>query len=114
MLGVRAHKKDLVKFKILTLVVAALAGCYFGLFSCGGYIWHKHVAVAVLALMAVASLARAKARSGGLALNLAYVLSIPAVFVLMQAASAPFYPSPPASGSEYVQGVLRALEFGPC
>ena len=103
-----------MKLKIVTLTITTFAGIYFGLFSCGGYAWHKQAAIAVIALLALASLAPANTRSSVLTLNVAFVLSIPAAFVLAQAAASPFYPSPPASGSEYVQGVLRALELGPC
>lgn len=94
--------------------VAVLGGVFFGLFSCGGYAWHKEaffwLLVAVITIAALFPLHRKQPVLS----RVAVVLGVPVLFLIVQTATAPFYPAPPASWSEFLQAFISTLERGPC
>jgi hypothetical protein len=99
---------------VTALVVAAIGGIFFGLFSCGGYSWHHElfmaivVPVTLIAILAPGTILRSWQR------RVIFPFALIITYVLFQAASAPFYPATPDSVTQYFKESLRTLEFGPC
>jgi hypothetical protein len=84
----------------------------FGLFSCGGYAWHWHAFLGVGAVMLIwAAVTPMKATAWH---RLWPLVTAPVVFVLVQAAAAPFYPDAPQSVSEYGSRFAGAIQHGAC
>jgi len=96
------------------LGMCMLGAVYFGLASCGGLAWHKdafHMAATALYVLALA-LPSSVLPSWKAKLSFAIVL--PAGYVLLESAVAPFYPAAPSSLGEYFALLFQAAEFGPC
>ncbi len=91
-----------------------LGAFYFGIASCGGYVWHKEAFRGVSITLYVAALACPKSLLPSIGRKVAFAIGLPLLFVLVESATAPFYPGPPSSLVEYGAIFLRALEFGPC
>lgn len=94
--------------------VAVLGGVFLGLFSCGGYAWHKEalfwLLVGAIAIAALVPLHRKRPVLS----RVAVVLGVPALFLTVQAATAPLYPALPASWSEFSRVFMSTLEHSPC
>jgi hypothetical protein len=87
------------------------SGVWLGLFSCGGYRWHKDLAeyslVAFCLAIAVFA-ARAKAPS-----RLLPAVGLVPAFLLSRSVAAPFYLGFSSLG-EYAEHVSYVLRHGPC
>lgn len=96
------------------VAVVVLGAVYFGIASCGGYVWHKELfrffaaAVAVIAAIAPSRALRSRGQKA------AFLGVLASGYFILEAAAAPFYPTPPQSLSEYSRLFLRALGFGSC
>jgi hypothetical protein len=99
---------------IAALLLAVLGGIYFGLFSCGGYAWHKPAFFAALAAATLTALLVPLQRTRPVANRFGTVVAIGVAFLLTQAIAAPFYPAPPTSWAEFMRIFLHTLEQGPC
>jgi hypothetical protein len=98
-----------------SVVIAILGGVFLGLFSCGGYVWHKQaIAAAIVLLTLAALLARFATRGFALWRSGAFVAIVVGGFFVSEATAAPFYPAPPESLSEFWQSFVRTLQYGPC
>ena len=91
--------------------VGAIGGAYFGLLSCGGYAWHRHVFLGVLAVVCGITFTMAR---GSLPIRVALLLLVGVAYFLAQAALAPLYLGIPESFGAYMRQFLRTLEQGPC
>ena len=103
---------DLLSFG--ALIIAFLGGLFFGLFSCGGYAWHHQLFLGVVILFTGLGLALPRNFLPKLFWRLSFPLFVLAVYIFSQAAISPFYSAAPANFTSYLQGVVQALEFGPC
>lgn len=92
--------------------LAVLGGLYSGLFSCGGHVWawDAYLVVATASAVAVATVRR----QAPVVPRLGVVGLAIVVFVLVQAAAGPFYPSAPSSLTDYGVGFIRVLRSGAC
>jgi hypothetical protein len=99
---------------IAALLLAVLGGVYFGLFSCGGYAWHKPAFFVALVATTLAALLVPLQRPRPVASRLGIVVAVGVAFLLTQAIAAPFYPAPPASWGDFMRVFLHTLEQGPC
>lgn len=96
------------------VAIAVLGGVFFGLFSCGGYAWHKEAFFWLLvAAVAIATLFPLQ-RGLPVLWRVVIVLGVPVLFLAVRAATAPFYPVPPTSWSEFLQVFISTFEHGPC
>lgn len=99
---------------VVALLVAATGGIFFGLFSCGGYVWHGQlfmsivVPVTLIAVLVPGTFLRSWQR------RVLFPFAVLITYILFQAASGPFWPAPPESAAQYFDGFLKTLEFGPC
>ena len=114
---------------ILLAINAALAVCagvFFGLFSCGGYAWHKTIyfflqILASLAWVVFAVIIYRETTENQKRIVLTVttcLLFFPCIYLLFYvvlSATAPFYPSSPASFAEWWHGFVSSFQTGsPC
>jgi hypothetical protein len=95
-------------------LVAVAGGVFFGLFSCGGYLWHRHVFWILLALPVIGATALPPTLLRPWPRRLAFVVSILAAFVTTRAVVSAFYPVAPTSWAEFAHAVWSGLVDGPC
>ena len=99
---------------IAAAALAAVGGVFFGLFSCGGYAWHRHLFWALLTpclvftAMAPAPVLRPASR------RLTLIVCVLAGFVVIRGAASTFYPGSPASLMDFVRGTWLGITTGPC
>ncbi len=94
------------------LVVAG--AIYFGLFSCGGYAWHKSVFGVIALGVCVAAVAVPSRLLLSVRRKVLFLLLLGAGYFAIESAVAPFYPSAPESLAQYIQAFLHSAQVGPC
>ena len=99
---------------IAALVLAVAGGIYFGIASCGGYVWHKQAYFAALVVVSLGGLAVPLSQSHRLLSRALLIVGVVVGYFLSQAIAAPFYPSVPESWSMFISAFLRVLVSGPC
>jgi hypothetical protein len=99
---------------VVAIIFAAIGGIYFGLFSCGGYAWHFKLFVLLLALITLLAVLFPGAFLRSWQRRIIFPLAVIFTYVLLQAVTAPFYPSSPSDIAKYVESFVHTLEFGPC
>lgn len=99
---------------VLSACVVVSGAAYFGLASCGGYGWHRGFFLAASVVLCSSALAMPGTPLASLKTKAAFAIGMPAIFVLLESAIAPFYPSAPESLLQYGKQFIEALEFGPC
>jgi hypothetical protein len=87
---------------------------YFGIASCGGYVWHKEFFRASTVLLYVSALVLPSAPLASFKKKALFAAGLPLAYALLESAIAPFYPGPPDSLGDYGELFLSSLEFGPC
>ncbi len=112
------------KKAIITLIpiFIAMAGViYFGLFSCGGYVWHKSLySFALISTIIICSIIlwkkadKAKSRGKLIATLTIWIILVWATYTTCEAAAASFYPDSPTSFSDFWSRFLICLKNGPC
>jgi len=112
------------KKEITTLIPVAIAvvgGIYFGLFSCGGYAWHKSLYNFVLmATIVICSIIlwkkadKSKGRGKLIATLTIWIILVCATYTTCEAAAAAFYPDSPTSLTDFWSRFLIGLKNGPC
>ena len=103
--------------KATTLIgyaIAILGGIWFGLFSCGGYAWHKWTFWYSLCAIAVVLLFFPIRPLPVTLRRIPAALGLFVVAFLVRSLVAAFYPGPPDSISSYISSVWLALTYGPC
>lgn len=98
---------------IAALFLGVIGGVYFGLFSCGGYAWHKQAFLTVFfgALLLGTALPPYSVRRIGVRV-LAF-LGIVTAFAVTEATTACFYPDSPTSWIQFRGEFIYHLENGP-
>ena len=102
--------KALVVFAFL---IAVLGGIWFGVFSCGGYVWHRQLMHWTLGALAVSLLLYPPRLAAPLTRRVLLALGLVGAFFLARALAAPLYPAFPGFG-DYFRQVGLALFTGPC
>jgi hypothetical protein len=99
---------------VVTAVWVVFGGLFFGLFSCGGYVWHREFFYTVLLVLSVVIIAApSKALQRPHHKMIAVVLLFVS-FLTVQAVASTFYPGPPRSISEFSKEFIAGLIYGPC
>jgi len=99
---------------LLCLGSVLLGALYFGIASCGGYIWHRHAFVGFSVGMAIMAVAGSSTILPSLKVKIGFLIALPLLYVFVESAVAPFYPGPPSSPSEYWAAFTQAVQYGPC
>ncbi len=97
-----------------TITVASLGGIYFGLFSCGGYVWHKQLFSVVFTVLLFLFVVFPPHKLKRINKRLPLFLLLIALFFVVRAAASAYYPAPPESIAEFFNEFLRGLIYGPC
>jgi hypothetical protein len=90
---------------IAALAFACLGGIYFGLFSCGGYVWHRPLYFGLLAAITLVALVVPSRRTRPILERIGVVAGISVAFFFTEALAAPFYPATPESWSEFMRSL---------
>lgn len=101
-------------FAIAALAIASLGGVFFGLASCGGYIWHGQFFFGLLSVLVLIAVLSPSRLLGSWPRRLLFPFLVLTTYVLVEATAAPFYPSAPESASEFVRVFKRTIIDGPC
>lgn len=101
-------------FAWIAVATSVIGGAYWGLFSCGAYVWHFRLYVGMA--IAVTGLAILLPSRTGPSLTRATALPliVLASFAMSEALVSPFYADSPDTLSEYGRLVLLTLRTGPC
>ena len=98
----------------LALLVAILGGIFFGLFSCGGYSWHRTAFYAFLGICTATALCFPASPGRPLMARIGLVLLIFLGYFTSRAVAAAFYPSAPGSWSEFFSRFASSWFYGAC
>ena len=100
---------------IILLALLLVAGAIFlGLFSCGGYIWHRQVIYSlILVLLALCMFKPIQSLRGKWQRGLIPIASL-ILFLFIRASASAFYPAAPDSIASFLQSFWVGLVHGPC
>ncbi len=99
---------------ITTVIFICISGVFFGLFSCGGYIWHSQLFYVVAIVLLLITLAYPANFINKWYKKLSLIFLLPVIYLLFQASSGAFYPSSPNSLIEFMQLFWQGLLYGVC
>ena len=97
-----------------TILLAVAGGTFLGLFSCGGYLWHRQLFDFLILAGVVISLVMPPRWMRNLPRKVGFVATVLILFVVVQALASSFYPSAPADARALWHGFLAGLNTGPC
>jgi len=95
-------------------VLAVWGGVFFGLFSCGGYVWHWQLFEALLGVAMIATVVAPPWQLRSWPRRGVFVLALACGFVLTRAVASCFYPATPTSFGEFGRDVIHGLLRTPC
>lgn len=99
---------------ILCCVLVLTGAVFFGFGSCGGYAWHKDVFRVACFSAWMVTLLLPSSLLASWQKRLAFTLTLPVVYLLVEAVASTFYPASPTSILEFGGSLLRAIVHGPC
>ncbi len=99
---------------LLSLAMAISGGVFFGLFSCGGYVWHIQAYWAAALLFITLSITVKNQLLNSIFAKLSFPVVFIILFWVVQSVAATFYPAAPESIAEFIRSLLLTLEYGPC
>lgn len=99
---------------VVAIIFAAIGGIYFGFFSCGGHAWHLKLFLSMMAIITLLSVLFPGALLRSWQRRMIFPLTAILTFILLQAVTAPFYPSSPSGMEKYFETFIHTLEFGSC
>lgn len=99
---------------ITTAIFVSLGGVYFGLFSCGSYIWHSQLFYVVVTVLLLATLTYPANFIDNWYKKLIFLILLAAIYFVFEASSGAFYPTPANSLVEFVQLFWQGLVYGQC
>ena len=85
------------------LIASVFGGTYFGLFSCGGYVWQEKACFASITLLTIGAVVVPNSYLSPLWKRVAFPIVIFAIFQFSQSVAATFYPEPPSSVESFVR-----------
>ena len=97
-----------------TAIFSIAGGVYFGLFSCGGYVWHRQLFNSVFLVLLFAIIALPPRNSKTVRFKFTAVIVIVLCFVVVRAAASTFYPAAPESIGEFLGDFVLGVKHGPC
>lgn len=99
---------------VLLGLLAGAGGVFFGLFYCGGYIWHKQAHMFLMVIVSVLILVVPPKFLGAIWKRISYIAISVILFILVRAASSAFYPVSPGSVGEFLKSFIWGVQYGPC
>jgi hypothetical protein len=101
-------------FAWIAIATATLGGAYWGLLSCGAYVWQFNLFAIFAVTVTLLEILLPKRAGWSWTRVLMLPLVMLALYLASEALVAPFYPGPPESLQKYGERVLITLEYGPC
>src|SRR4051812_8866702 len=96
-------------FPLLAGTLAVAGGIFFGLFSCGGYLWHEQLFGSVFATALLGTLVLPPSALERWPFRGGFVISALTTFIVARAVASAFYPGPPTSLATFARAVLSGL-----
>lgn len=98
----------------VTVLLALLGGVFFGLYSCGGYVWHQQIFTITFGGSVCLSVLLPSVVLRKFFTRITFSVVVVLLFLIVQAVAATFYPAPPGSWAKFSSSFLSHMEFGPC
>ena len=99
---------------ISVIILAVVGGIFFGLFSCGGYLWHHQVFYALFVTALVVALLFPPKSLKNWKRKSSFIFVSIAGFILVRAIASAFYPAAPESIEELIHSIWLGILYGPC
>ena len=99
---------------VLLGISAIVGGLFFGLFSCGGYVWHKQLHTSLMIMASIFILFVPPKFLDALWKRLSFLVLSFVLFVVVRAAASAYYPASPENMSEFIQSFITGVQYGPC
>jgi hypothetical protein len=101
-------------FAWIAVATSVIGGVYWGLFSCGAYVWHFRLYIGIAVAFTGLAIFLPSRRGRSLIRAVALPVVVVAGFAISEALVSPFYAGSPDTLSEYGRLVLLTLRTGPC
>lgn len=98
---------------VFASVLISCCALYFGLFSCGGYVWHKELFRFVIPIIVISAILVPSNLLSSYKRKIAFLLILATGYVILEAAFATIY-FQGGNWREYGHTFITAIEFGPC
>ncbi|OYT91273.1 MAG: hypothetical protein CFE43_14355 [Burkholderiales bacterium PBB3] len=95
------------------LIFIASGAAYFGVASCGGYVWHKQMFCYVAPVIAISAVIVPGNRLPSFGSRVAFLLALLVGYFVIEAVGSMIYFGG-ENWREYGNLFIRALEYGPC
>lgn len=99
---------------ILLAILTIGGGVFFGLFSCGGYLWHMQLHTSLMAIAAIGIIFVPPSFLHAIWKRIAFIAMSLALFVVVRASASAFYPAAPENMSEFIESFIIGIQYGPC
>jgi len=99
---------------ILLAFLVIAGGIFFGLFSCGGYVWHKQLHTSLMAIASIFIMVAPPNFLLAIWRRVVFITTSLAIFVVVRASASAFYPAPPENISEFMKSFVIGAQYGPC
>ena len=99
-------------FALITILVGS--GIFIGLFSCGGYVWHRQAIYVSIAIAVVLCVVKPVPELKGVVGRVTIPIVSIILFVIVSSLASSFYPSSPGSVGDFFQVLWRGIVYGPC
>lgn len=101
-------------FIVLLVLLLVVGATFLGLFSCGGYIWHKQVIYSLIGVLVILCMFKpVQVFRGKWQRGLIPITSL-VLFLSVRASASTFYPSAPDSIVYFAQSFWVGFIYGPC
>lgn len=98
-------------FLVASIAIAVALGVHFGMYSCGGYRWHRQLAFATVLGLSLINLLPLPG-SPRVSLRVLGCFSVLLLYALAKLLGAQFYPSAPESFAGIFVGMMNDIRFG--
>jgi len=108
-------KRNISNGMVILLAFLVIAGgIFFGLFSCGGYVWHKQLHTSLMAIASIFIMVAPPNFLRNIWRRAAFITTSLVLFIVVRAFASAFHPAPPENISEFMKSFVIGVQYGPC